>query len=218
MTLKQKQPLTRKVSLRPSSITKTPKPKKGPKSYKCKNPECRGPYFKDPAQPWKDWCSVECGAALAMLKLAKQKASKAKAERAADKLRKEQGMPLKDRLKATEALVNRYVVLRDRHDGCISCEKGAHWDGVWHASHFKSVGSNSALRYNLWNIHKSCSQCNVFRAGNIAVYEPRLVQKIGAEKVEFLKHADRSKIYTTEYLMRLSAIMRRKIKRLERKK
>lgn len=210
--LERKTPLKR-TAFKPKEM----KPPKGPKTKKCRNPECRGPYVPDPSQPWIDWCSIDCGAALALIKLSKQKLAKAKAERAAAKIRKEQGMPLKDRLKATEALVNRYVVLRDHNDGCISCEKGPHWDGVWHASHFKSVGSNSALRFNLLNIHKSCSQCNWFRAGNIAVYEPRLVQKIGAEKVEFLKHADRSRVYTTEYLIRLSAIMRRKIKRLEKK-
>ena len=194
---------------------KEPKPAKGPKLYKCAVRECRKPYER--TRPFIKWCCDDCATVLALEKLAKQKASKAKAERAADKLRKEEGMPLKDRLKATEQLINRYVVLRDRHDGCISCEKGAHWDGVWHASHFKSVGSNSALRFNLWNINKSCSQCNLFRSGNIAMYEPRLVQKIGSERVEFLKYADRSRVYDTEYLMRLSSIMRRKIKRLERK-
>ena len=201
--------------MKSSGFAKVAKPPKGPKKYKCAVRACRAPYER--TRPFINWCSDECATVLALEKLAKQKAAKAKAERLSDKLRKEQGMPLKDRLKATEQLVNRYVVLRDRHDGCISCEKGAHWDGVWHASHFKSVGSNSALRFNLSNIHKSCSQCNVFRAGNIAVYEPRLAQKIGSERVEFLKHADRSRIYTTEYLMRLSSIMRRKIKRLEKR-
>lgn len=115
-------------------------------------------------------------------------------------------------------LAQRYAVLRDRDFGCISCDKPPHWTGgKWHGSHFKSVGSNSALQFNLLNIHKACDQCNYFLAGNIGPYETRLRQKIGDEKVDWLKCHPRSRDYTPEYLARLAAILRKKIKRLEKK-
>jgi hypothetical protein len=193
-----------------------PKPATGkPKARKCK--ACRAPYQPDPKRPFINWCSVACGAILAEQKLAKQKAAKAKAERAADRKRKEEGMPLKDRLKATEKLVNRCVVLRDWFDGCISCHMPSHYDGIWTASHFKSVGSNSALRFNLWNIHKGCEQCNLFKSGNITEYERRLLLKIGPERVDWLKNHERSRVYTAEYLIRLSAVARKWIKRREKR-
>lgn len=206
--------LARKTPMVRTAFKSEPKPASGePRQKKCAVRTCRHPFI--PCQPFVTWCSPECGAVLALEKIAKQKAARAKAERAEIKRRKEAGMTLNERKKALEKLVNRYVVLRDWGDGCISCEKGSHWDGVWHASHFKSVGSNSALRYNLLNIHKSCSQCNVFRGGSIATYEPKLELKIGREKVQWLKFHDRSRDYTAEYLTRFAAIMRRKIKRLE---
>jgi hypothetical protein len=87
---------------------------------------------------------------------------------------------------------------------------------VWQGSHFKSVGSNSALQFNLWNIHKACDQCNYFKAGNIAPYETRLRQKYGDEHVDWLKNHPREREYTQEYLDRLARILRKKIRRREK--
>lgn len=196
----------------------TPKPKAGPRAKKCANRACRAPYMPDPRTPFKNWCSDDCAHTIAMDKLAKQKLAKAKAERAEDKRRKQDGMKMSDRLELVQKLVNRAAVLRDNADGCISCDKGPWWNGgVWHGSHFKSVGSNSALRFNLLNIHKACSQCNWHMGGNIANYEPRLALKIGPERLEWLKNHPRGREYSVEYLTRLARVMRRLIKRYERR-
>lgn len=213
--MKQGKPLERKTPLRASSAK--PKPAKGPKPKKCTNRACRAPYVPDLKQPWKNWCSDDCALVIALDKLAKQKAAKAKAERAEDKRRKEQGMSHKERLEAVQKLANRIAVLRDWEDGCISCEKGPHWHGTWHGSHYKSVGSNSALRFNLFNISKACSDCNWHRAGNIAAYEVRLTKKWRPERIEWLKNHPRSREYSIEYLQRYAAIARRWIKRREKR-
>lgn len=155
-------------------------------------------------------CSPKCAGAYA----AQQREKQARKEL---KLQKEMAKPLKDRLKDAEKAVNQYVRLRDRFDGCISCDKAAHWDGEWHASHFKSVGSNSVLRFHLWNINKACNQCNLFLSGNIAEYEKRLVLKIGADKVDWLKNQKGTKRYTAEYLDRLKRLFTKKAKRLEKR-
>lgn len=193
------------------------KPSKGPRLRKCANKACRSPYQHDARQSFKNWCSDDCGTSLALEKLAKAKAAKAKAERAADRKRKQEGMSLADRKEAVQKLVNRYAVLRDHGYGCISCDKGPNWQGVWHGSHFKSVGSNSALRYNLLNVNKACSQCNFFQGGNIANYETRLREKIGDERVDWLKNHPRSREYTHDYLIRLAGILRKKIRRLSKR-
>lgn len=204
-------------SFKPST-PKEPKPPKGPKQKKCANRACRHPYTPDPRTPFKNWCSDDCGTVLALEKLAKQKAAKARSERVEDKRRKEEGMRHQDRLELVQKLINRCAVLRDWHDGCISCDKGENWQGgVWHGSHYKSVGSNSALRFNLLNIHKCCNQCNWHKAGNIAEYEPRLAIKIGSERLEWIKSHPRSREYSTEYLVRLAAVARKWIKRRERR-
>lgn len=210
--------LARKELARTGFRPKAQKPALGPKMKKCANRACRAPYQVDPKQPWKNWCSEDCAVAIALDKLAKQKAAKAKAERAAHKKRKELGMPHKERLEAVQKLANRIAVLRDWHDGCISCDKGPNWQGgAWHGSHYKSVGSNSALRFNLFNISKACSQCNWHKAGAISDYGPRIALKWGAERLEWLNNHPRSRQYTTEYLMRYASIARRWISRREKR-
>lgn len=194
------------------------KPAKGPRTAACKNRECRSRFVPDPKQPWVKWCSIDCGAVLGLEAIAKRKAAKEKAERAADRVKKKEQKTPAQLAEPVRKLAQRYAVLRDRDYGCISCDKGAHWTGgVWHGSHFKSVGSNSALQFNLRNINKSCDQCNYFMAGNIGPYETRLRQKIGDELVDWLKNHPRSREYSVEYLDRLTRILRKKIKRLQQR-
>jgi hypothetical protein len=190
-----------------------PKPLRGPRQRKCAI--CRELFA--PRSMTHKACKPECAEEVAKQVAAKQRVKAEKVERAEVRRLKEEQKGIKYHLKKTEALVNLFVRLRDKLDGCISCHMPSHYDGIWHASHFKSVGSNSALRFNTWNIHKACEQCNRFKAGNIAEYEKRLVLKIGAVRVEWLKNHERVRKFDVEWLMRLAAIMRRKIKRLEKK-
>jgi hypothetical protein len=211
-------PLKRTPMKRAAPMARTTKPATGkPKLRKCGNRACRAPYTPDPKHPFITWCSGDCAVVIGMERVAKMKAARAKAERAADKVAKKQATSPAKLADPVRKLAQRYAVLRDRDYGCISCDKGAHWHGVWHGSHFKSVGSNSALQFNLWNINKSCDQCNFFLAGNIGPYETRLRQKYGDERVDWLKNHPRSREYTPEYLDRLARILRKKIRRLEKR-
>lgn len=117
--------------------------------------------------------------------------------------------------KEAQTAVNKYVRLRDSHLGCVSCDKPASWDGQWHASHFRSVGAATAVRFNLWNIHKSCSVCNNWKSGNLSEYEPRLREKIGAEKVDWLRTQNQLSAHSVEYLKRLKIIFTKRAKRRE---
>jgi len=197
-------------------VTKTITKAARENKHKCAVRTCRAEFVRP--QPFVTWCSPECGTVLALAKLDKQREAKAKSQRAADRRQKEEGMAPKKRLSLVQDLANKYAVLRDHLDGCISCDKGPPWTGgAWHGSHFKSVGSNSALRFNLLNIHKACNECNWHKSGNIINYEPRLKIKIGADRVEWLRNQPRSRDFSTEYLIRLAAVLRKKIKRLERR-
>jgi len=97
----------------------------------------------------------------------------------------------------------------------VSCDKPATWDGQWHASHFRSVGAASAVRFNLWNIHKACSVCNNWKSGNLSEYEPRLTIKIGADKVEWLRTQNQVISYSVNYLTRIKTVFAKKAKRLQ---
>lgn len=140
-----------------------------------------------------------------------------KAERADTKRRKEAAKTRSQWLKEAQAVVNRYVRLRDAKLGCVSCDKPATWGGQWHASHFRSVGAASAVRFNLWNIHKACSICNNWKSGNLSEYEPRLRERIGAEKVDWLRTQNQLADFQIEYLKRLKVVFAKRVKRMEKK-
>ena len=131
---------------------------------------------------------------------------------------KERIKPKAKWLAELQALVNKYVRLRDHAQGCISCDKPSSWTGQWHASHYHSRGHSSQLRFNLWNIHKGCSVCNSHLSGNIGQYTPRLIEKIGQEKVAWMEsNKSQPKSYDVEWIKRAIKVTRKAIKREERK-
>lgn len=134
-------------------------------------------------------CCLGCAVALA-------KRKREKVERANDRQRLEEMKPLPYWRKRAEKAVNAVVRERDREQPCISC--GTNDAAQWHAGHWKSVGANSALRYDYANIHRQCNQCNVFKAGNATEYEARLPARIGQDEFERLKYAPRVKEWTRE--------------------
>jgi hypothetical protein len=160
-------------------------------------------------------CSYPCALKYAGTQREKKEAKEAKVERSKTKQRKEALKSLTELANDAQVVVNKYVRIRDRHLGCVSCDRPASWNGQWHASHLKSRGANSALRFHLWNLNKSCSICNNYLSGNVAEYEKRLRIKIGDEKVDFLNNHPKSRTYTREYLMRLKKIFQKKCKIIE---
>lgn len=195
---------------------KTPLKSGGPRRKRC--PECRVMFTK--TRESQAVCGeIECAIAHGKSEKGQASAKKALADvgRRDIKVRKEALKTRADHAKEAQAVINRYVRLRDAHLGCISCDKPATWGGQWHCSHFRSVGAAAHLRFNLWNMNKSCSQCNAHLSGNIMVYRPRLVEKIGAEKVEWLECNQDLVRHEIPYLKRLKAVFTKKIRRIERR-
>ncbi|WP_426103239.1 recombination protein NinG [Pseudomonas sp. PSPC3-3] len=193
---------------------KTPLTSNGTRRKRCS--ECRVMFT--PSRSSQAVCGeIECAIAHGKSEKGRAIAGKALAEvgRRDIKVRKEKLKSRADHAKEAQAVINRYVRLRDAHLGCISCNKPANWGGQWHCSHFRSVGAAAHLRFNLWNMNKSCSQCNAHLSGNIMVYRPRLVEKIGAEKVAWLECNQDLVRHEIPYLKRLKAVFTKKAKRLE---
>ena len=158
---------------------------------------------------------AEAQAAKAERAEAKAARAAAKVERAETRRRKEAIKPRAKWLAECQAIVNRYVRLRDRHLPCCSCDRPASWDGQWHASHLRSVGAASAVRFHLWNIHKGCSICNNHLSGNLAEYLPRIRARIGNAKVDWLYAQNHLATYELDYLKRFKAVMGKKLRRME---
>ena len=154
----------------------------------------------------------------------KQKRKAMAAHRAKQKVERAEIRRRRDGLKSPTkweqeclAIVQKIARLRDRHDGCISCHMGANYGGQWHGSHFRPAGNNSAVMFNLWNIHKACAQCNLFKGGNISAYRPRLIEKIGLERVEWLESQTQVVKRDVGYLMRFKKVMGKRLRRMEKR-
>lgn len=184
-------------------ITK-PKP---PKQKTCKNSKCKKKFT--PVKPMQCVCGFDCAVEHALQLKVKREASEAKRVRKETKVAKLNIKPRSQWLKEAQAVVNKYIRIRDSRLGCCSCDKPSTWDGQWHASHFRSVGAAPSIRFNLWNIHKSCSVCNNWLSGNLSEYEPRLRMKIGNEKVDFLRSSNGIANYEIEYLQRLIKVFKK---------
>jgi hypothetical protein len=94
---------------------------------------------------------------------------------------KQEAMTLSDYMKIAQQVFNKYIRQRDEGQPCISCGKKI--NGVTHASHYKSQGGHSNVRFHELNVWSSCYKCNVELSGNLLSYRERLIEKIGLEKV-----------------------------------
>lgn len=157
--------------------------------------------------PVRDFQSV-CGAiacALAMVSDNREKASKAISELGRQELRaaRERIKPKGDYMREAQAAFNAWIRERDRLLPCISC--GRHHQGKYDAGHYRTVGSNPALRFEPLNCHKQCVPCNQHKSGNIVEYRLNLLQRIGAESVAWLEGPHEPKKYTIEDLQQIKA-------------
>lgn len=141
----------------------------------------------------------------------------ARVERALDRKKKQEQKRTSQWESECRAIVQAIARIRDKDDGCISCHMGANYGGVWHGSHFRSHAAASAVQFHLWNIHKACAQCNLFKSGNIAEYRPRLVEKIGQEKVDWLMSQNQIVRHPVDYYIRFKAVMGKRLRRLEKR-
>ncbi|SDQ72147.1 Bacteriophage Lambda NinG protein [Pseudomonas lundensis] len=185
------------------------------KKKACANPECAADFI--PAQLGQKVCGWACGLAIKDVNQEKARKSLALVERREIKVRKEKLKSRAEYAKEAQAVINRYVRLRDAHLGCISCDKPASWGGQWHCSHFRSVGAAPHIRYNLWNMHRSCSICNNHLSGNIAGYRPKLIEKIGQAKVDWLECNQDIVRHDIAYLKRIKAVFTKKCRKFERR-
>jgi hypothetical protein len=170
----------------------------------------------------------ECQDAWIAGQLAKQRVTKERAakrakqrERAHDRQRREKLKPISEWEDECCRIVQKIARIRDKDDGCISCHMGPNYGGQWHGSHYRSVGACSNTQFLLWNIHKACAQCNYAKSGNREGYRPRLIEKIGLERVEWLDAQNqvtkRSGPAYVEYLKRFKKVMGKRLRRMERR-
>jgi hypothetical protein len=117
-------------------------------------------------------------------------------------------------LEKAQKACNAYIRERDKHLPCISCGTTKP-DIQYCAGHFKTRGAHPALRFNELNIHKQCNKhCNLSLSGNIANYRPRLIERIGIAKVEWLESYHPPQNLTLDEIKDITAHYREKLKGL----
>jgi len=179
-------------------------------------PKCK--FCKQPATQkfgLNYFCDTECAykqtKALQIKKIDKDASDRRKRDREKLKSLKTRSEWLKD----AQAVFNKYIRLRDKGIPCISCGHPDDGSRQRHASHYKSVGGNPAIRFNPSNCHASCSICNNYLSGNLVPYRAALIQKIGLAEVEKLEGPQDVLKLTIPEIQALIAEYKAKIKQLE---
>lgn len=202
--LKRKTPLKAKAS----GIAE-----RAPRQRKCANPACDVKFTPKIGQKV---CCWQCGLAIADQPANQKKARMAISELGRQELRaaRERIKPKGDYMREAQAAFNAWIRERDRLLPCISC--GRHHQGKYDAGHYRTVGSNPALRFEPLNCHKQCVPCNQHKSGNIVEYRLNLVQRIGADAVAWLEGPHEPKKYTIEDLQQIKAHYRALLRDLKK--
>ncbi|CAM8136245.1 recombination protein NinG [Enterobacter intestinihominis] len=121
-----------------------------------------------------------------------------------------------------QAAFNRYIRMRDMYKECIShpgkliSNSNYITGSAVDASHYRSRGAASHLRFNVFNVHAACTRCNRQLSGNAVEYRIRLIERIGLERVERLEADNEPRKFDIDYLKRVKSIFTRRARHYEK--
>lgn len=121
-----------------------------------------------------------------------------------------------------QAAFNRYIRMRDMYQECIShpgkliSNSNYITGSAIDASHYRSRGAASHLRFNVFNVHAACTRCNRQLSGNAVEYRIRLIERIGLERVERLESDAGPRKFDIDYLKRVKSIFSRRARHYEK--
>lgn len=182
------------------------------KAKVCRVASCGASFV--PARLGQAVCSPACGLLDAATNREKARKSLAEVGRKELRAAKERIKPKGQYMREAQAAFNAWVRERDSALPCVSC--GRHHQGKYDAGHYRTVGSNPALRFEPLNVWKQCSPCNTRLSGNLVNYRVELVRRIGVDKVDWLEGPHEPKRYTIEDLKTMTADYRAMTRELKR--
>ena len=182
----------------------------------CKAPDCS---VRKPREelygPMREFCSAACGYAIQDYRT-RQAAERKRLRESRELKAKKQAIKTRaEWAKEAQDEFNAFIRARDSQLGCVSCGQSPN-QGQRHASHYRSVGAAAHLRFNTWNVHASCAQCNSMKSGNVVEYRIRLVNQIGVERVEALEQSNEARTFDIDYLKRVKRIFSRRARHYKR--
>lgn len=126
---------------------------------------------------------------------------------------KERHKGIKYYLNKVKLVFNRYIRLRDKNKGCISCSRRL--DGKYDAGHYLTYAGHPAHRFSEINVNAQCTQCNQHLSGNLVNYRIGLIRRYGEPLVNQLEEKrNEEKRYTIEELKTMIELYNTKIKNL----
>jgi hypothetical protein len=159
-------------------------------------------------------CSVPCSLEWARRIAAKNAARKEREERRESRETREKLKTRGGHLRELQAAFNAWIRVRDHGQPCISC--GRFHQGQWHAGHYRSVGSEPALRFEPDNVHLQCAPCNTHLSGNLIPYRVNLIRKVGLERVEWLEGPHEPIKLTISEIVQMKSHYRAEVRRLKK--
>lgn len=188
---------------------------KAPKPKKCRT--CKQKFI--PKNSLQIVCSPSCAMQHVVEQSERKKKRQEKLQRDELRMRREKLKTKADWSKEAQVAVNRYIFWRDYGKPCIACGRPLNYGvrgGAVDASHYRSRGSASHLRYNVFNIHAGCVRCNRELSGNLIPFRINLIEKIGADRVEKLEHDNTPRKFDIDYLKRMKSIFTRRARHYEK--
>jgi hypothetical protein len=133
------------------------------------------------------FCSTRCALADKIIKDHKKKQKQYKKEWNERKEVLRSKVKLPEYKKSLQTEINKLSRMIDAHFKykCIDCNED--YTGQIDAAHFKDVGGNNTIRYNLHNIHSSRAYCNRYSNDHKTGYEIGIESRYGLEYLEQLK-------------------------------
>lgn len=135
------------------------------------------------------------------------------------KKRREKLKTKSDWNKEAQVAVNRFIFWRDYGKPCIACGKPLNYGvrgGAVDASHYRSRGSASHLRFYTFNIAAGCVRCNRELSGNLIPFRINLIARYGIERVERIEHDNTPRKFDIPYLIRVKTIFTRRARHYEK--
>ena len=180
------------------------------KQKKCKH--C-GQLFT-PNRKLQSVCSWLCAVQLGKERFAKSVELNKKKLAKEDRLERTRIKTKAQWMKEAQAAFNAFIRERDKDKPCISCQRT---EAVqWHAGHYRTTKAAPELRFDEFNVHKQCSQCNDYLSGNIPMYRANLVRIYSVDYVDYLEGKREPKHYTIDDLKEIKALYKRKLKELKK--
>lgn len=160
------------------------------------------------------FCDVNCAYNAARAIQDKKVSKDASEQRKRDRERLKQLKTRSEWLKELQVVFNKFIRLRDKGLPCVSCGHPDDGSRQRHASHYKSVGGNPALRFDPNNCFASCSICNNYLSGNLVPYRVELIKRIGLAEVERLEGPQEPLKLTIQEVQELIKVYKAKCKEL----